>query len=89
MDSKFNTANVPTNFWSGTFFGRQIATSRHSLGWVVYIDRVMQANRTFACMEDAIRWLQRKAEDAAFDSRVAMICKRPTARQRAVRPRAA
>ena len=89
MDCAFNTANVPPTFWSGTHLGRKIATSRHNDGWVVYIDLVMQANRTFAGIEDAIRWLQRKVDDADFDSRAAALCKRRAARPTSARPWAA
>jgi len=74
MTSPVNTVIPQTSFWSGTYHGRQIATAEHSSGWVVYLDRVMEANRTFATCEDAVRWLHRKIDDAAFDNRAAMLC---------------
>jgi hypothetical protein len=76
MTSPVNTAIAKPSFWSGTHSGRQIATAEHGSGWVVYIDRVMEANRTFASSEDAVRWLHRKIDDAAFDNRAAMLCAR-------------
>ena len=89
MDSSFNTANARPAFWSGSYHGRQIATSHHSHGWVIYLGQVMLANRTFEGIEDAIRWLQRKVDDDAFDTRAALLCKRPCARRRSARPMAA
>jgi hypothetical protein len=63
-------------FWSDSYRGRPIAAYRHSMGWLVYIDHVMQANRTFVELEDATRWLRSKIDDAAFDSRIALLCSR-------------
>jgi hypothetical protein len=40
----------------------------------------MQPNRAFGSVEDAIRWLHRKVDDVAFDSRIAMLCSRYTPR---------
>lgn len=74
MQSPITTTNSQASFWSGSYNGRQIATAQHSTGWVVYLDRVMEANRTFADSADAIRWLQRKIDDASFDNRAAMLC---------------
>jgi hypothetical protein len=42
----------------------------------------MQANKLFAGSEDAFRWLRRKADDAAFDSRNTLLSKRHPLRQR-------
>jgi hypothetical protein len=81
MSSSFNTAGAPASFWSGTHLGRQIATSQHGNGWVVYLDRIMLANRTFGCSQDAVRWLQRKVEDDEFDTRTSLF--RPFRRVRA------
>jgi hypothetical protein len=39
-------------------------------------------HRAFASIEDAIRWLHRKVDDVAFDSRIALLCSRHTVRQR-------
>jgi hypothetical protein len=74
--------DIGTDFWSDTYGGRPIAAFRHSLGWLVYIDNVMQANRTFADLEDATRWLRRKVDNAGFDSRIALLCNRRGARPR-------
>jgi class 3 adenylate cyclase len=53
-----------------TYNGRRIAAFQHSLGWHAYLDNVMQANRLFASSEDALRWLWRMMDDAAFDGRI-------------------
>jgi hypothetical protein len=71
-----------TDFWSDTYRGRPIAAYRHWMGWLVYIDHIMQANRTFLELEDATRWLRRKVDDAAFDSRIALLCSRRSAHER-------
>jgi hypothetical protein len=52
------------------------ADPHHSLGWLIDIDPVMQANRTFASFENVDRWLRRKTDAAAFDRRIAMLCRR-------------
>jgi hypothetical protein len=89
MDRSFHSPDPQPTFWSGTYHGRQIATSRHSLGWVVYMDQVMLANRTFEGIEDAIRWLQRKVDDDAFDTRAAVLCRGRGGRRRVTGPIAA
>ena len=53
-----------------TYNGRRIAAFQHSLGWHVYLDNVMQANRLFASSEDALRCLRRMMDDVAFDGRI-------------------
>jgi hypothetical protein len=80
MSNQTHIASTNSAFWCDTYHGRQIATYQHSLGWLVYVDHVMQANRTFATIEDAIHWLRRKVDDATFDSR--MLCFRRESRQR-------
>ena len=55
----------------------------------VYLDNVMQANRLFATSEDAFHWLRRKVDDAAFDNRIAMLCKRHSLRRPSPRRAAA
>jgi hypothetical protein len=82
MYTATSTASATVSFWSDSYHGRQIAAYRHGSDWLVYLDNVMQANRAFASVEDAIRWLRRKVDDVAFDSRVAMICGRHARRQR-------
>jgi hypothetical protein len=62
-----------SDFWSDIYRGIPIAAYRHSMGWLVYIDHVMQANRTFAELEDATRWLRRKVDDAAIESPIARL----------------
>jgi hypothetical protein len=81
MSNSLDLAATST-FLAESYKGRRIATFRHSLGWHVYLDNVMQANRLFASSEDAFRWLRRKVDDAAFDSRIALLCKRHPLRQR-------
>lgn len=81
-DKAGNAVSASATFWSGVHCGRQIAASHHSNGWVVYIDRVMQMNRTFGSPEDAIRWLQRKVEDAEFDTRAALFSAHHASRSR-------
>jgi hypothetical protein len=82
MSKPIHIASTNVAIWCDTYRGRQIATYKHSLGWSVYIDQVKQANRTFATIKDAIRWLRRELDDAAFDSRVAVLCSRQKPRQR-------
>jgi hypothetical protein len=50
------------SFWSATYRGREIAAHRHSRGWLVYVDRVMQENTLFVTIEDAAAWLQRRVD---------------------------
>jgi hypothetical protein len=73
MSKPIHNSNTNSAFWCETYHGRQIAIYQNSFGWVAYIDRVMQANRTFAAIEDAIRWLRREVDDATFDSRMAVL----------------
>jgi hypothetical protein len=81
MSNSLHQAGTATNFLAETYKGRRIATFRHSLGWHIYLDNVMQANRLFASSEDAFHWLRRKVDDAAFDNRIAMLCKRHSLRR--------
>ena len=77
-----STANATSNFWSDTYHGRQIAAYHQGSDWLVYLDNVMQPHRAFASIEDAIRWLHRKVDDVAFDSRIAVLCSPHALRQR-------
>jgi hypothetical protein len=43
------------------------------MGWLVYIDHVTQANRTFAELEDATRWLRRYVDVAVLESHIARL----------------
>jgi hypothetical protein len=81
MSNSLDLAATST-FLAKSYKGRRIATFRHNLGWHVYLDNVMQASRLFASSEDAFRWLRRKVDNAAFDSRIALLGKRPPLRQR-------
>jgi hypothetical protein len=81
----FSTANAASNFWSDTYHGRKIATYNQGSDWLVYLDNVMQPNRAFASIEDAIRWLHRKVDDVTFDSRITVLCSRHTERPRKVK----
>ena len=83
MSSPFNATSSSTTFWSGDYNGRQIAAARCANGWVVYLDRVMQANRNFAGIEDAIDWLRHKVDDAEFDSPKALFGMRRATRTQA------
>jgi hypothetical protein len=69
MFHPFSTANATTDFWSDTYHDRKIAAYHQGPNWLVYLDDVIQSNRAFASVEDAIRWLQRKVDDVAFDNR--------------------
>ena len=89
MSTQSQSANENPNFVSESYHGRQIATFHHSQGWLVYIDRVMQPNRQFGCAEDALKWLRRKTDDCAFDSRMVAFGRRPAQRQRTAMARAA
>lgn len=89
MSNFLDTASASATFWSGVHRGRPIAVSHHGNGWVVYIDRVMQTNRTFGSSGDAIRWLQRKVEDVNFDTRAAQFSAHHATRLRQPRRRAA
>jgi len=81
MSNSIDLAATST-FLAETYKGRRIAAFRHSLGWHVYLENVIRANRLFASSEDAFRWLRRKVDDAAFDSRIGLLCKRHPLRQR-------
>jgi hypothetical protein len=85
MFYQFSTANVTSNFWSDTYHGRKIAAYHQGSDWLVYLDNVMQPTRAFASIDDAIRWLHRKVDDVAFDSRIAIMCSRHTGRHRKIR----
>jgi len=89
MDCSSKITTADPAFWSASYHGKQIAASQHSRSWVVYIDRVMQANRIFASIEEAIGWLERKVDDDAFDSRAGMFRDRRRERHRAPRRMAA
>jgi hypothetical protein len=82
MSNSLGLASATTTFLAEIYMGRRIATFRHSLGWHVYLDNVMQANRLFASSEDALRWLRRRVDDAAFDNRITILCKRHPRHQR-------
>jgi hypothetical protein len=86
MPTATQTSSDTLTFWSGSHHGHKIAAYRHSLGWSVYIDTVMQASRTFATLDDATRWLQRKVDDDIFDTRMAVFASR--ARRRGLSPAA-
>ena len=80
MFQPLSTAYATSNFWSDTYHGRKIAAYHQGSDWLVYLDDVMQPNRAFASIEEAIHWLHRKVDDAAFDSRIAMLCSQHTVR---------
>jgi hypothetical protein len=82
MSNTIDLAGATSTFLAETYKGRRIAAFRHSLGWHVYLDNVMQANKLFASSEDAFRWLRRKADDAAFDKRNTLLSKRHPLRHR-------
>jgi hypothetical protein len=80
MSNSLDLAATATSL-AEIYKGRRIAAFQHSLGWRVYLDNVMQAS-IFASSEEAFRWLRRKVDYAAFDSRIALLCKRHPLRQR-------
>jgi hypothetical protein len=81
----FSIAKAASNFWSDTYHGRKIAAYLQGSDWLVYLDIVMLPNRALASIEDAVRWLHRKVDDGAFDSRIATLCSRHAGRRRKVR----
>lgn len=83
MSPQIQALIADQEFVSESYHGRQVATFHHGQEWLVYIDRVMQPDRLFACAEDALRWLHRKVDDATFDAR-ASLGRRPGARRRSV-----
>jgi hypothetical protein len=86
MSNTIDLADTTSTFLAETYKGRRIAAFRHSLGWHVYLNNVMQANRLFASSEDALRWLRRKVDDAAYDNRIPLLRKRqPLPRRNAMR----
>jgi hypothetical protein len=82
MSNTIDLAGTTSTFLAETYKGRRIAAFRHSLGWHVYLDKVMQANKLFASSEDAFRWLRHKVDDAAFDNRITILGRRHPLRQR-------
>ena len=80
MSTLYLAQTKSPDFLSETYHGRQIAAYRHSQGWLVYLDRVMQQNRQFATAEDAVKWLRRKIDDRDFDERVVNFGRRPLRR---------
>jgi hypothetical protein len=74
MSNTIDLAGATSTFLAETYKARRIAA------FYVYLDNVMQANRLFACSEDAFRWLRRKVDDAAFDNRITILRRRHSLR---------
>ena len=80
MSNFIQSAMATPDFVSDSYKGHHIAAFRHSQSWLVYLDRIMQPNRQFACAEDAIKWLRRKVEDNEFDNHLVAFGRRPVRR---------
>lgn len=55
-------------FISDTYRGHQIATLKHSGGWLVYLDHILQNRLKFATADAAIAWLRRQVETMGPDT---------------------
>lgn len=76
MDTQTLTTSTTQDFWSQTFHGHAIAAYRHSQGWLVYIDCVIQPSRRFASLDSAVRWMQCKIEEREIDRQIAALGRR-------------
>ena len=81
MNTQVSMQPVTEDFWTESFLGHEIAIFRHSRGWLVYIDQIMQQNRYFATADDAIVWLRRKVDGREPECRVITFSRRKAARR--------
>jgi hypothetical protein len=77
MSQRSDATIESEQFWSGTYRGREIATFRHSRGWLVYLDRALQENKVFVTAEQAANWLRMRIDGREPGFRIWPAARRP------------
>ena len=65
MNTMTPNSSRPTNFWSMSYRGHEIAVHQHYSGCIMYLNKVMQHGIHFADPRSAANWLRRKVDARA------------------------